>query len=106
MQWTIPKLLAEIAFVLNFYTHSFSTVAKQWGVAMDKVHNMTIFFFCGPMVEKKVVFIQVFTVTVHVQKQTFHLVIGVGAPQDIQTTSSKTFPAMFLIDLNDFFCVV
>ena len=56
MQWTIPKLMAEIAFVLICYTHSFPTVAKQWGVAMDKVHNMTIFSFCGLMVEKKVVF--------------------------------------------------
>ena len=73
---------------------------------MDEVHNMTIFFLCGPMVEKKVVFIQVFAATVHVQKQVFHPVIGVGAPQNTQTTSNKTFPTMFLIDLNDFFCVV
>ena len=60
MQWTIPKLMAEIAFVLICYTHSFPTVAKQWGVAVDKVHNMTIFSFFGLMVEKKVVFIHVF----------------------------------------------
>ena len=81
-------------------------LTKLEEAARSELAAVTIFFFSGPMVEKKVVFIQVFGVTVHVQKQTFHLVIGVGAPQDIQTTSSKTFPAMFLIDLNDFFCVV
>ena len=73
---------------------------------MDEVHNMTnIFFLCGPMVDKKV-FYPRFCCYCPCSKAGFHPVIGVGAPQNIQTTSNKTFPPMFLIDLNDFFCVV
>ena len=56
---------------------------------MNEVHNMTVFFFCGTMVENKVVFIQVFAAAVHFQKQILHPVIGVGAPQNIYTKCKR-----------------
>ena len=74
-----PKVEKINTQITNNITHSLSTVSKQWGVAVDKIHNMTrLFLFRGPMV------VYAYAATAHVQKQIFLPVIGVGAP-----TSSK-----------------